>query len=108
MACRGAAAESPACSALAVSLWACRLVMGVRCGDIDPAVVTHLQSTHGWSTQELDKVCQAPCRAAQHASIAFEHSGEGLPTCPEQCHLKAAAASTMGKCLVVCMTPSEA
>lgn len=32
------------------------LVMGVRCGDIDPAVVTHLQSTHGWSTQELDKV----------------------------------------------------
>ena len=96
-----------ACREGAVSLWACRLVMGVRCGDIDPAVVTHLQSNHGWSTQELIKVCQAPCQADQHAIRAPEHSGGGLLGCPGQCHMKPAAAVTMGLCLLVCMMPLQ-
>lgn len=30
------------------------LVMGTRCGDIDPAVVLHLQTELGYSVQEVN------------------------------------------------------
>ena len=32
------------------------LVMGTRCGDIDPATVTYLMETKGWSTAEVNNV----------------------------------------------------
>ena len=32
----------------------CRLVMGTRCGDLDPAVVLYIQNVLGKSTKEMD------------------------------------------------------
>lgn len=34
----------------------CRLVMGTRCGDLDPAVVLYIQNLLGKSTKEMDSL----------------------------------------------------
>lgn len=33
-----------------------RLVMGTRCGDLDPAVVLHIQTTAGRGPQDMDRL----------------------------------------------------
>ena len=33
-----------------------RLVMGTRCGDLDPAVVLHIQNVTGMGPKEMDKL----------------------------------------------------
>ena len=33
-----------------------RLVMGTRCGDLDPAVVLHIQNTTGRGPQDMDRL----------------------------------------------------
>jgi acetate kinase len=32
------------------------LVMGTRCGDLDPALPAHLHRQHGWDLEEIDRV----------------------------------------------------